>query len=85
MQNPAALSPTVLEKIQYILKQIPKVAKVELPKELVFYHSAGCQECHKFRLQAAAWAFMRFWKNTEAIQALILKENLSMAEFKKSP
>jgi len=25
-----------LEKIQYILKQIPKVAKVELPKELVF-------------------------------------------------
>jgi len=81
-KNPAALSPTVLEKIQYILKQIPKVAKVELPKELVFYHSAGCQECHNLGYSGRVGIY-EVLENTEAIQALILKENSSMAEFKK--
>jgi type IV pilus assembly protein PilB len=81
-KKPAVLSPTVLEKIQYILKQIPKVAKVELPKELIFYHCAGCPDCHNLGYSGRVGIY-EVLENTEAIQALILKENSSMAEFKK--
>jgi type IV pilus assembly protein PilB len=81
-KKPAQLSPTVMEKIQYILNQIPKVAKVELPKELQFFHSAGCAECHNLGYKGRVGIY-EVLENTEAVQALILKENSSMAEFKK--
>jgi type IV pilus assembly protein PilB len=81
-KKPAALSPTVMEKIHYVLKQIPKIAKVELPKELQFYHSAGCEQCHNLGYNGRVGIY-EVLENTEAVQALILKENSSMAEYKK--
>jgi len=81
-KKPAVLSPTVLEKINYILKQIPKAANVELPKELVFYHSAGCKECNGLGYKGRVGIY-EVLENTEAVQKLILAENSSMAEFKK--
>jgi type IV pilus assembly protein PilB len=81
-KKPAALSPTVMEKIRYLLKQIPSSAKVELPKELQFFHSTGCDQCHNLGYQGRIGIY-EVLENTEAIQALILKENSSMAEFKK--
>jgi type IV pilus assembly protein PilB len=81
-KKPAALSPTVMEKINYILKQIPKIANQELPKELQFYHSAGCEQCNNLGYKGRVGIY-EVLENTEAIQALILKENSSMAEFKK--
>ncbi len=81
-KKPAQLSPTVMEKIQYILNQIPKVANVELPKELLFFHSAGCDQCHNLGYKGRVGIY-EVLENTEAVQALILKENSSMAEFKK--
>jgi type II secretory ATPase GspE/PulE/Tfp pilus assembly ATPase PilB-like protein len=81
-KKPAPLSPTVMEKIQYILKQIPKNANQEVPKELLFYHSTGCEQCHNLGYQGRVGIY-EVLENTEAIQALILKENSSMAEFKK--
>jgi len=79
---PAQLSPTVLEKIHYLLKQLPKNSGTILPKELMFYHSTGCDVCHHLGYQGRVGIY-EVLENTEAIQALILKENTSMAEFKK--
>jgi type IV pilus assembly protein PilB len=82
-KKPAKLSPTVMEKIQYILKQIPSKAGVKLPAEFIFYHSAGCAECHNLGYQGRVGIY-EVLENTEAIQKLILAENSSMAEFKKA-
>ena len=79
---PAKLSPTVMEKIVYSLKQLPEIAHVELPKELIFYHALGCKECRGLGYKGRVGVY-EVLENTEAIQKLILTENTSMAEFKK--
>ncbi|MDR3642772.1 MAG: GspE/PulE family protein [Candidatus Doudnabacteria bacterium] len=81
-KKPAALSPTVMEKITYLLKQLPKSSAAALPKELQFFHSTGCEQCHNLGYQGRIGIY-EVLENTEAIQALILKDNSSMAEFKK--
>jgi type IV pilus assembly protein PilB len=43
--KPASVDGVLLEKIQHILGDIPASAGVEVPKELQFYHSPGCDEC----------------------------------------
>jgi len=79
-QNP--LSPQVLEKIKYTLGQIPPNAGVKVPKELLFYHSTGCDQCHGLGYKGRVGIY-EVLENTEAVQKLILAENTSMAEFKK--
>ena len=81
-KKPAALSPTVLEKITYILKQIPQSAKITLPKTLQFFHSKGCDQCRGLGYQGRVGIY-EVLENTEAVQKLILAQNTSMAEFKK--
>ena len=81
-KKPAKLSPTVMEKIHYVLKQLPKNSGVSLPKELQFFHSDGCEQCQHLGYQGRVGIY-EVLENTEAIQKLILAENSSMAEFKK--
>jgi type IV pilus assembly protein PilB len=81
-KKPAKLSPTVMEKINYLLNQIPKSAAVGLPKDLQFFHSEGCDQCRHLGYKGRIGIY-EVLENTEAIQKLILAENTSMAEFKK--
>ena len=78
----APLAPHVLEKIKHTLGQIPKIAEVTLPKELLFYHAPGCDQCRGLGYKGRIGIY-EVLENTEAIQKLILAENTSMAEFKK--
>ncbi|HYV33340.1 MAG TPA: GspE/PulE family protein, partial [Candidatus Limnocylindria bacterium] len=81
-KKPAALSPTVMEKINYILKHLPKASDIKLPKELIFYHSAGCKECGNLGYNGRIGVY-EVLENTDAMQKLIFTENTSMAEFRK--
>lgn len=81
-KRPAKLSPTVVEKIQYILKQIPESAHTVIPKELIFYHSDGCEACNHLGYLGRVGIY-EVLENTEEIQKLILAENTPMSEFKK--
>jgi len=81
-KKPAALSPTVLEKIVYILHHLPKASNIKLPKELIFYHAAGCAECGNLGYTGRIGVY-EVLENTDAMQKLIFTENTSMAEFKK--
>jgi type II secretory ATPase GspE/PulE/Tfp pilus assembly ATPase PilB-like protein len=78
----AVLSPMVLEKITYILKQLPKSLGIKLPKELKFYHSDGCKECGNLGYSGRVGVY-EVLENTDAIQKLIFAENTPMSEFKK--
>ncbi len=79
---PAQLSPTVLEKIMYLLKSIPKNSGVKAPSKVQFYHSPGCKKCRHLGYSGRIGIY-EVLENTEAVQKLILAENSSMAEFKK--
>jgi type IV pilus assembly protein PilB len=79
---PAKLSPTVVEKIIYILKDLPKNLGISVPKELIFYHAPGCSECRNLGYSGRLGIY-EVLENTEEIQKLILADNTSMAEFKK--
>ncbi len=80
---PAQLSPTVLEKIKYILKSIPKNSGQTIPENFQFYHSPGCDQCRHLGYSGRVGIY-EVLENTEAVQKLILAENSSMAEFKKA-
>jgi type IV pilus assembly protein PilB len=76
-----SLSPTVMEKITYVLKHLPPAANVKLPKELQFYHSAGCEKCHHLGYQGRLGIY-EVLEVTDAIQQLIMKE-AAMSDFRK--
>jgi len=82
-KKPAALSPQVFERIVYALKQIPKSSNINVPKDLQFFHSQGCEKCAHLGYQGRIGVY-EVLENTEAVQKLILAENSSMAEFKKT-
>lgn len=82
-KKPAKLSPMVMEKIVSILKQIPEVSGVVIPKELIFFHAEGCEACQHLGYKGRLGVY-EVLENTEAIQALILSEKTSMAEYKKT-
>lgn len=77
------LAPHLLEKIKFLLGQIPVKAETPVPKELLFYHSTGCEQCHGTGYLGRVGIY-EILENTEAIQKLILAENTSMSEFKKT-
>ncbi len=76
-----ALAPTVMEKINYVLKQLPKASGIELPKEMQFYHSPGCEQCHKLGYKGRLGIY-EILEVTDAVQKLVMKES-SMSEFKE--
>ena len=82
-KTPAKLSPTVLEKIIYLLKSLPKNSGTAVPTNFQFYHAPGCEQCRHLGY-AGRVGIYEVLENTEAIQKLILAENSSMAEFKKA-
>lgn len=77
----AVLSPMVLEKINYIFKQLPKVQSQQLPKPLQFYHSSGCELCHNLGYLGRVGIY-EVIEVTEAIQNLINKQ-APPSDFKK--
>ena len=79
----APLSPTVLEKIMYSLKRIPPKSGIKVPQEIQFYHSPGCEECHKLGYKGRIGIY-EVLENTESVQDLIAKENASMSEFRRA-
>jgi len=80
--KPAALSPMVMEKITYILKQLPKSTTIVLPQELQFYHSSGCDQCNNLGYLGRIGIY-EVLEVTDAVQELILKE-ASMSDFRKA-
>jgi type II secretory ATPase GspE/PulE/Tfp pilus assembly ATPase PilB-like protein len=80
-KKPHPLSPTVMEKIVFLLKQLPKSANIQLPKELIFYHSEGCEQCHKLGYQGRIGVY-EVLEVTDKVQKLIMQE-ASMSDFKK--
>lgn len=82
-KKPAKLSPTVLEKIHYVLKSLPASSGIKLPEHLNFYHSEGCKECSSLGYKGRIGIY-ELLENNDAVQKLILAENSSMAEFKKA-
>lgn len=79
---PAKLSPTVLEKIQGILKKNPEKSGVKIPATLTFFHSTGCDACQHLGYTGRVGIY-EVLENTEEVQALILAEKSSMADYKK--
>ncbi|MEK7617996.1 MAG: GspE/PulE family protein [Patescibacteria group bacterium] len=78
----AQLSPQVLEKCVYVLKQIPESAGINLPKVYQFFHSTGCAECGNLGYKGRLGIY-ELMENTEAIQKLIFEQG-SMSQFKKT-
>ena len=78
---PATLSPTVLEKINYLLRSLPKSAEVTLPGQLRFYHSPGCAKCKNLGYMGRTGIY-EVMEVTDGIQTLIMKE-APMSEFRK--
>lgn len=81
-KKPAKLSPTVMEKIQSLLKSLPASANINLPTNLVFYHSGGCEQCQHLGYKGRIGIY-EVLENTEEVQQLIFAANTSMAAFKK--
>ncbi len=79
----AKLAPHVLEKITFLLNKLPKSANIALPKIFQFYHSEGCEKCGGVGYLGRIGVY-EVLENTESVQKLILAENTSMAEFKKT-
>jgi len=77
----ARLSPQTMEKASYILKKIPQVAGISLPKVLQFFHSKGCDQCGHLGYKGRVGIY-ELLEVTEKIQKLIF-EQASMSEFKK--
>ncbi len=66
-------APKLLERVKEIIKNIPPSAKVKIPKELVFYHSTGCDACHGLGYKGRIGVYEIFTVN-EAVEKLIHKQ-----------
>lgn len=78
---PAEVSQAMLEKVQHILNDIPSAAEITIPKELKFYHSQGCEQCHGLGYQGRIGVY-EVIEMTDDMRELILKET-SGIEIKK--
>jgi type IV pilus assembly protein PilB len=72
-KQPVELPPELLEHVQKFLKTIPKAAEVKLPEKLIFYHSTGCDACHKLGYQGRIGIYEVVEVDDE-LRELILKE-----------
>jgi type IV pilus assembly protein PilB len=80
-KTPATLSPSVMEKINYILSKLPPSAGVKLPTNLQFFHSPGCAKCNNLGYQGRIGIY-EVLEVTDDIQTLIMKE-APMSDFKQ--
>lgn len=79
---PAVLSPTVMEKINYILSKLPASAGIKLDKNLQFFHSPGCAKCNNIGYMGRVGIY-EVLEVTDDIQKLIMKE-APMSDFKQT-
>lgn len=70
-----------MDQVKVILKEVPKSSGVEVPKDLQFFHSEGCEECHHLGYSGRIGIY-EVLENTDSIQKLIFTE-ASMTDFKK--
>lgn len=80
--KPAEIDAVLMEKVKNILKDIPPSAGVEVPKELQFYHSEGCDECGGLGYKGRIGVYEVIEVN-DVFRALILKEG-SIIDIKKA-
>ena len=52
--------PAELSRVKLILSQISPLAGVKVPERLVFYHSPGCEKCHKLGYKGRVGAYEVF-------------------------
>lgn len=67
------LSPEIEARIKSVLDSVPEASKSEIPKELVFYHSAGCTACNYLGYKGRIGIFEVFTVDDD-IQKLIYSE-----------
>ncbi len=61
-------------RVEMILKAIPKTAQTEVPRNLVFYHSTGCDQCHGLGYRGRIGVYEVFIVNDE-IEKLVVKSS----------
>ena len=84
-KKPAQLSPVVMKKIMYLLKQIPKSAGVVLPKELQFFRSTGCDLCRNLGYLGRTGIYEVLEKHRRSTKTNPLRKCLHGRIQKKSP
>ncbi len=80
-KTPATLSPTVMEKINYVMGKLPASAGIKVPTNLQFFHSTGCAKCNNLGYKGRVGIY-EVLEVTDEIQKLIMKE-APMSEFKQ--
>ena len=80
--KPAKIESVLLEKVQHILSEIPAAAGVEVPKQLQFYHSDGCDACGGLGYKGRIGVYEVIEVN-DVFRELILKEG-SILDIKKA-
>jgi len=75
------LPENLMQRVKSILTAVPKAAKVEFPKVLRFYHSRGCDQCHKLGYRGRIGVYEVF-TISETIEGLITK-GATTTEIKK--
>jgi type IV pilus assembly protein PilB len=72
-KQPAEIAPETLQRVQKILGNISHAAGVEVPQQLQFFHSPGCQSCHNLGYQGRIGIYEVMEVN-DAMKELILKD-----------
>lgn len=80
-KTPAEISPTMLERISHILKDISPASETKVPEKLQFFHSPGCKECHNLGYKGRMGIYEVIQVNS-AVKEMVLKE-ASMGDIKK--
>lgn len=80
--QPADVDSVLMEKVKQELANIPTAARVEVPKELQFYHSSGCDECGGLGYKGRIGVYEVIEVN-DVFRAIILKEG-SIIDIKKA-
>lgn len=71
------LDPFVLQRVKQVLDSIPAAAKAEVPKELKFFHSEGCDKCNHTGYRGRIGIYEVIVRN-DKLEKLIMSDASSM-------
>lgn len=71
-KQPYKLPEALAGRVEQILKALPKIAKVEVPTQVTFYHSPGCEKCNGLGYKGRIGIYEVF-TISDAIETLITK------------
>ncbi len=80
--EPAQLNEALMQRVQQSLKEVPAQAGVQVPANLQFYHSKGCEACNGLGYKGRIGVYEVIEVN-DLLRELILKEP-SIIEIKKA-